>query len=544
MDCFFAEQRENGRRSMMPIKNDAVNILVVDDLPEKLLTLEIVLEELGENVVTARSGAEALRRLLEQEFAVILLDVNMPDMDGFETAMMIRRHKKFAQTPIIFITGLVDEILTNKAYSLGAVDYILSPVVPEILRTKVRVFVELFRKTEQIKRHAEERVALAHEQAARVSAEAENRRKDEFLAILSHELRNPLAPIRNALQILSTGALEDPELAEARDVMLRQVHQLASMVDDLLDVFKITHHKISLSKEHVELTRAIRLMTEDHRSGLEGAGLRLRLELPDEPVWVLGDRVRLAQVVTNLLHNAAKFTNPGDQITVHLEADRDRQRAALTVRDTGIGIAPEHLPHIFDSFNQADRGLERERGGLGLGLALVRGFVELHGGRVQAESAGLGQGAELTISLPLSKEPKSPVRTLPNVVSISTGTHLRILIVEDNRDTAKTLLVLLKRYGHEVIMVHSGLSGVETARQWRPDVVLCDLGLPELDGYEVARTLRHDPVTAGARLIAVSGYGQEEDRLRSNQAGFDLHLTKPVDPLELQQLLSVMKVGP
>src|SRR5262245_16397761 len=318
----------------------ALNILVVDDLPDKLLALETILEGLG-SVVTARSGEEALRRLLEQEFAVILLDVNMPGMDGFETAALVRQHRRAANTPIIFITAFADEMLTAQGYSLGAVDYILSPVVPEILRTKVKVFVDLFEKTEQVKRHAEERIALAREQAARLAAEEASRRKDEFLAMLSHELRNPLAPIRNALHLLRLSHVEDPAVIEARDVIDRQVQQLARLVDDLLDVFRITHRKITLHREALDLAQLVRLTAEDHRSGLESARLHLTMELPEDPVWVLADRTRLAQVLSNLLHNAIKFTNAGGQVTVCIDSHAETERVIVTVSDTGIGIAPE-----------------------------------------------------------------------------------------------------------------------------------------------------------------------------------------------------------
>jgi signal transduction histidine kinase len=523
-------------------RKDPVNILVVDDVPDKLLALETVLEGLGENVVQARSGREALRYLLEQDFAVILLDVNMPEMDGFETAAMLRGHKRCANTPIIFITAFADEMLTAQGYSLGAVDYILSPVVPTILRTKVGVFVDLFRKTEQVKRHAEERVALAREQAARAAAEEANRRKDAFLAVLSHELRNPLAPIRNALHILRLSSLVDPEAREARNVLERQVGQLAGIVDDLLDVFRITHDKIVLRKEALDLAYLVRVTVEDHRSGIEGNHRVLTLELPAGSVWVLADRMRLSQVLTNLLNNAAKFTNAGDQIHVQVAANAQEQKVVVTFRDTGVGIAPDVLPSVFDTFAQAEQGMDRRHGGLGLGLALVKGLVELHGGEVKASSPGLGGGAELSFWLPLSSKPQGVVNVPPAVLpSLNT---LRIVIIEDNQDTAKTLRVLLTRYGHEVEMAHTGPAGVEAVRKWRPNVVLCDLGLPEMDGYEVARVLRRDPETASIRLIAVSGYGQEEDRRRSEEAGFDLHLTKPIDPVELQRLLAILKVGP
>jgi signal transduction histidine kinase len=489
-------------------QDDAVNILVVDDLPEKLFALETALDALGENIVTARSGPETLRSLLDRDFAVILLDVNMPELDGFETAQMIRRHPRFARTPIIFITAYVDELLAAKAYSLGAVDYILSPVVPEILRTKVGVFVDLFRKTEQVKRHAAETVALAKEQAARASAEEANRRKDEFLAVLSHELRNPLAPMRNALEILSSGTLEQPDLREAREVLLRQFQLLSRMVDDLLDVFKITYRKIRLAKGPVYLARLIRLMACDHRCGLQAEHVELIYDLPEEPVFVLGDRVRLAQIFANVLHNAAKFTKAGDTVTIRLTRDLPRQRAIVSIIDTGIGIAPEHLAHIFDSFGQVDQGLDRSRGGLGLGLTLVRGFVELHGGEIQVSSPGLGKGTQMTISLPMARkqEFQKEADALPPASQLSK--KLRVLVVEDNQDTARTLNVLLARSGHDVILAYTGVNAITTAKEWRPDVVLCDLGLPQMDGYEVAQALRGDSGTAGVRLIAVSGYGQ------------------------------------
>jgi signal transduction histidine kinase/DNA-binding response OmpR family regulator len=700
--------------------DDKVNILLVDDLPEKLIALEAILDDLGQNVVTARSGREALRRLMEREFAVILLDVNMPDMDGFETAALIRQHKRCAQTPIIFVTAFGDDMLATQGYSLGAVDYILSPVVPQILRTKVGVFVELFRKTEQVRRHAEEHIALEREQAARAATEAANqrlaflaeastklassldsefiaralarlvvpfladvgivvlpdensgawhveqcwtdpsgdvctcaasqpselpgelvdavrrvlntgkpeilpdvsswqsterngkvshstsvqfaldsvavlplsahdhtrgalalglgrsgrrytttdlalaedlgsraavafenarlyqsvqeadRRKNEFLAMLSHELRNPLAPIYSALHILRMSGPDDPERLEAQDLIERQVRHLTSIVDGLLDVFRITHQKITLHKEPLDLVQAVSRAVEDHRCSLEDHGLTLGFAMPREPVWVMADPTRISQVLSNLLHNAAKFTNPGGQVTVRLVADAAEKRATVSVRDSGIGIAPEMLPHMFETFAQADNSLDRSRGGLGLGLALVKGIVDLHDGGIHASSAGLNQGADIGFWLPLYEKPrplaKSKSRTTP------TAESLRILLVEDNRDTARMLRLLLTRDGHEVAVAHTGVAGLETARSWRPDVLLCDLGLPEMDGYQVARALRDDPASAPPHLIAVSGYGQEADRRRSKEAGFDLHLTKPLDPTELRKLLGVLRV--
>jgi PAS domain S-box-containing protein len=365
------------------------------------------------------------------------------------------------------------------------------------------------------------------------------RRKDEFLAILSHELRNPLTPLRNALEIMRLCALEDPALVEARDVMERQVRQLTRLVDDLLDVFRISHRKMLLRKDRLDLMRLVELAAVDHRGALEAAGLALELDLPGQPVWVMGDSTRLAQVVGNLLHNAVKFTDRGGRVTVRVVPDDGHGRAAVQVCDTGVGIPPEVLPKLFDTFAQAPHNRHRSRGGLGLGLALVKGLVELQGGEVAASSAGEGRGAEFTLWLPLASDTRPAQGALP--CSGADGARLRILIVEDNPDAARTLQVLLTRYGHEVTATHTGPEGVEAARRGRPDVVLCDLDLPGLSGFDVARTLRADPTTAAARLLAVSGLGQEDDRRHAYQAGFDLHLTKPVDPSELQQVLTAVR---
>jgi PAS domain S-box-containing protein len=364
---------------------------------------------------------------------------------------------------------------------------------------------------------------------------AANRRKDEFLAMLSHELRNPLAPIRNALHIMQISPADDASLEEARNVLERQVRLMTVMIDDLLDISRLSRHQIMLRIELVDLRKLVRDMVEDHRKHLEQSGLAVQLEVPDAPVWITGDGTRLSQVLINLLHNAAKFSNFGDSIFVRLVVTGEQPRATVTVRDTGAGIPAEMLPHVFDAFSQVEQNLDRRHGGLGLGLALAKGIVELHGGEVQATSPGPDCGAEFTISLPLDTAAKPAV---PNVHRApSSAKPLRVLIVEDNRDAAKTLGTLLRRYGHDVKLAHSGTSAVATAKQWGPDVVLCDLGLPEMDGYEVASILRQEPALAAARLIAISGYGDDEDRQRSRAAGFELHLIKPVDPAELQRLL-------
>jgi PAS domain S-box-containing protein len=369
-----------------------------------------------------------------------------------------------------------------------------------------------------------------------------DQRKDEFLAMLAHELRNPLAPIRNAAQILKQLGPPDPPLVRAREIIERQVIHQARLVDDLLDVSRITQGKIDLRRERLDLTALVRDTAEDRRSDLEAAGLTLSLEGVTEPVWVEGDPVRLTQVVGNLLHNAQKFTNPGGGVTVRVAIPPGGEQVAVTVADTGIGIGSELLPHVFETFAQGERTLDRSQGGLGLGLALVKGLVELHGGEVRAESAGPGRGAAFTLLLPtVAVDTTTETAAAPTSSEQAAPPHpLRILVVEDNRDAAETLRDLLELRGYTVQVAYSGPAALELGPQFQPEVLLCDLGLPEIDGYQVAKALRRDPTTTAARMIAISGYGQEEDRRRSQEAGFDRHLTKPVDFDELTALLDAL----
>jgi CheY-like chemotaxis protein len=322
-----------------------------------------------------------------------------------------------------------------------------------------------------------------------------------------------------------------------REIIERQTIHQARLLDDLLDVSRITRGKILLRPERLDLARLVRDATEDCRSLLEEGGVAFTLKLPEEPVWVEGDPTRLAQVMSNLLQNAVKFTDRGGHVTVRLAVDAigGAGRATVTIRDTGIGIEPEMLPRVFEAFAQADRSLDRSRGGLGLGLAMVKGLVELHGGEVRADSVGVGYGTEITLLLPVAPAPRSTEK-VPAPAAGPAG-PLRVLIVEDNRDGAETLRELLELSGHTVEVAYSGRDAVQAAQQFQPDVVLCDLGLPGMDGYQVAAALRQSPATANVRLIALSGYGQEEDLWRSAEAGFNLHLTKPVDFPELERLL-------
>lgn len=688
------------------MRNDEkVNILVVDDLPEKILVIETILEGLGQNVVTALSGREALRRLLDWEFAVILLDVNMPDMDGFETAAMIRRRKQTAHTPIIFLTAIGDEMHTAQGYSLGAVDYILSPVVPEILRTKVGVFVDLYRKTRQVELQAEERVALARAQAARAAAEdatrrssflAEasavlvgsleydatlralarqtvpflgdfcavtmtedhgggvrtevawvdepggtvheraidgpvpdlalgavvrrvtrtgepellryletrsptpgkeqaprnipplhsalvvplqargrtlgilsvalgvsgrnytaddlalardlagraalaidnarlyrdiqdgDRRKNEFLAMLAHELRNPLAPIRNAVQVLRKLDLRDDDLHWANDVITRQVEQMVRLVDDLLDISRITGGKIQLQREPVDIATVIARAVETSRPLIDARRHELSVTLPCEPLIVDADKVRLAQVLANLLNNAAKYTSDGGQIWLNVECAPDE--VVFRVRDSGIGISKEMLSSVFDLFTQANHSLDRSQGGLGIGLTLVRRLVELHGGAVQALSDGANRGSEFVIRLPILAERfVAGVPTNGQRHDNSERPTRRVFVVDDNEDSSRSLARLLRMNGHDVRIALDGPSALAELAEFTPDVVLLDIGLPGMDGFEVARAIRRMPGGDQVTLVALTGYGQDDDRRRSREAGFNQHMIKPID---------------
>ena len=369
-----------------------------------------------------------------------------------------------------------------------------------------------------------------------------DRRKDEFLAMLAHELRNPLAPIRNAAEVLRRTGGADPYLEQARSMIERQVAHMARLVDDLLDVSRISRSKILLRKERLDLAHLVRATAEDHRSLLEGAGLALTLDLPPEPVWLLGDPTRLSQVLGNLLQNAGKFTNPGGRVSVYLTRDPGGL-AVLAVEDTGIGLEPDILARLFQPFSQADRSLDRSRGGLGLGLALVKGLVDLHGGSVEAASGGTGKGSRFTVRLPVAEE-EVPVAP-PELAAPAAARSLSILVVEDNRDAAESLQMLLELSGHRVTVAHTGQAGLEAALRVRPDMALCDIGLPGgMDGYALARALRAAPETAGIVLIALTGYGQEEDKRQAREAGYDQHMTKPVDPVALMNLLKTLGVPP
>ena len=559
-----------------------VNILLVDDQPARLLTYQSVLDELGQNLVTARSGVEALEKLMRDEFAVVLLDVSMPGMDGFETAHLIHTHPRYERTPIIFVTGVhITELDRLNGYKLGAVDYVSIPVVPEILRSKVAVLVELYLKRRELRQlnssltEANARLAQANEtlqaekarelealnttlQRANAELERANRsllievaersraeralkdadqKKDEFLALLAHELRNPLAPLLNAVELMRLQP-RDPQLGWARDVIERQVNYLTRLVDDLLDVSRITRGQITLDRQPLELAVLIERAIEMAQPLMQQRDQQITVEIPDRTLRVNGDQVRLVQAFGNVLGNAVKYADPGGHIEV--SAHRRGGAAVVQVRDDGIGIPADQMGRIFELFTRVEHGPDRPQSGLGIGLALVRRLVEMHGGTVTAHSEGAGAGSEFVIRLPLLREsalpekeprPAEPMAAAPAVPR-------RILIADDNVDALDSTARLLQHGGHEVFSATDGSLALQAAERHLPEIVLLDIGMPVLDGYEVARRIRAAPWGRGLTLVAITGWGQESDRRRSQEAGFDSHLVKPVDPGALAALLA------
>jgi len=393
----------------------------------------------------------------------------------------------------------------------------------------------------KIARDISERRVLEDALVARAEELAQaDRSKDEFLAMLAHELRNPLAPLRNAAEIFRTPGADAAECAEAQGIMARQIENMTRMLDDLLDVSRITAGKIELRRRPAALAEILAAAASVARPGITARSQELALSLPAEPIFLNADATRLEQVFGNLLTNACKYSYTGSHITVSAEraAGMEPPEAIIRVRDDGMGIAPELLPHIFDLFVQSTRSLDREHGGLGIGLTLVRRLVQLHGGSVEARSEGLSFGSEFTVRLPILA---GPVAAPSSPAPVARETPRRILIVDDNEDSTRSMAIIQKRRGHETRTAFTGPDAVTAAAEFLPEVVLLDIGLPGMDGYEVARRLRAMPALAGAFLVAMSGYGSDEDRAKANLAGFDFYMVKPVDLDHLRELLRSRK---
>lgn len=549
-----------------------VNILVVDDRDENLMAVEAVLNDPGYRLVRARSGREALKEVLDQDFALILLDVVMPGVDGYETATLIRERPRSRQTPIIFLTANdwgAQHVF--RGYTVGAVDYLVKPVPGDVLRSKVAVFVELFNRQEALrvaqdelektiaertrelaqanvalsaeveerKKIEKERVLLLkREQAARLEAERANRLKDEFLATLSHELRTPLNAIMGWAHVLGQSTQDRETVSRAAQVIRQNAASQSQLIDDILDVSRIVGGKLVLETTLVKVHKVI----EDAIDSLAPAATAKSIQVVrtlDRELNVIGDGDRLQQVVWNLVSNALKFTPKGGRVEVMLQSAEDD--AEIVVSDTGIGIAPEFLPFVFDRFRQADSSMSRRHSGLGLGMAIVRHLVELHGGTVSVESSGENQGT--TFRLRLSRHSgavpgvqASPLNRTTEAVADAELEHLHgvhILIVEDDADSRNVLAVLLQRLGALVEAVASAKEAFDRVSHRRPDVLVSDIGMPDEDGYSLMRRVRQMGGDRRLPAIALTAYARTQDAEEAIASGYDRHLPKPVAPADL-----------
>ncbi len=513
----------------MPYRNiEPVNFLLVDDLEENLISLEALLRHDDVNILKAHSGPEALELLLKHDIGLALLDVQMPEMDGFELAELMRGSERTSKVPIIFLTaGSVDRNRRFRGYETGAVDFIQKPIEPDILRSKAQVFYNLRRQQRMI-----ELQMVALEQRSEALREADIQ-KDQFIAMLAHELRNPLAPIKNGLEIL--GRNPDPEkAANILDMMDRQVNHLIRLIDDLLDVSRITHNKIDLRRSVITAQSAIHSAVETATPQIEAAGHRFNLVVPDEDIWIDADPTRIAQILGNLINNAVKYTPAGGRIFLSLRLENGH--AVVSVTDNGLGIDEDMLPKVFELFAQVSPSSATSQGGLGIGLALVKRLVEMHGGTISVESPGLGHGSTFIVRLPVTA---APAKVAERAKSDEKREHppLKILTVDDNIPSAQTIGWMLEMIGHKQMTAHTGKDALEIARSAAPDVVLLDIGLPDISGYDVCRELRKDPRFEHTTFIAQTGWGQEKDKQKALEAGFNYHLVKPVNLNQLKELL-------
>ena len=549
---------------------DPVNILLVDDQPARLLAYRVILGSLNENLVEASSGTEALALLMTREFALILLDVNMPDMDGFEAASLIHQHPRFEKTPIIFVTAInVSDMDRIRGYTLGAVDYVMVPIIPEILRSKVTVLAELYRKRRDLEL-ANAHLAAANEslrieksrelevlneslrlaniqlehrnlQLQREGAEREraqqrlieqDRRKDEFLAMLAHELRNPIASLANAINVFKLGAVRIDPLHEA---MQRQLGLLVRLIDDLIDAARISSGKLTLRKAPTTLRAIIESAVETVTPLLDAGTHPLDVQQPAEDIGLDADAERLSQVFSNLLSNAVKYSDIGSPIEIAARATDDS--VEISFIDHGIGLGDDQQERIFELFTQVDTAVERARGGLGIGLALARRIVEMHEGQLSVESPGLGRGSCFVVRLPRTDLGEIPMpSSIPATANAQSGGQCRVLVVDDNQDAADTLAMMLQLLGHQAHCIYDPRAVVDAVDAFVPDIVFLDIGMPGLSGYDVARNLRAHPGGDSLILVAVTGWGQPEDRRRTAENGFDHHLVKPADLAEIQRI--------
>jgi signal transduction histidine kinase/ActR/RegA family two-component response regulator len=515
-----------------------LRLLHLEDSP---LDAELILATLAAggidcDVHRVQTRADFEAALADGCYDLILADYSLPAFDGI-TALRIA-HARCPGTPFLFVSGALGEELAIETLKNGATDYVLKQRLERLVPSVRRALREAEERAER--KRLQEALRQRAEQLAEI-----DRRKDEFLAMLAHELRNPLAPIRNALQILRLRDVADPLVRQARDIIDRQVQQMTRLVDDLLDVARISRGKIRLRKERVELRKVVNLAVETTRPFIDKRQHQLTVSLPPEPLWLEADPVRLEQILANLLNNAAKYTDPGGRIWLTAERVRGTRDAAedvvLRVRDNGIGIPPEMRARIFEAFAQADQSLDRSQGGLGIGLTLVRLLAELHGGAVEVHSEGAGKGSQFTVRLPLDAR-EAPAAAHRSAVNAAQSLRpRRVLVVDDNQDGAESLGMMLRLWGHEAYLAFDGPGALRAVEEYRPEAVFMDIGLPEMDGYQVAKRLRERYDPQRLVLVALTGYGQDEDRRRSSEAGFNYHLVKPVDLGALETILDSLR---
>jgi signal transduction histidine kinase len=538
-------------------RKSPVNILLVDDQPAKLLSYEAILGVLGENLLPATSGKEALERLLRHDIAVVLIDVCMPDMDGFELASMIRNHPRFQRTAIILVSSvMVEDVDRLRGYDSGAVDYVSVPVVPAILRAKVAIFAELFRKTEELRllnqelerrvaqRTAEIEALLKNTEQARREAEEANRLKDEFLAILSHELRTPLNAITGWAHMLSAGGLDSATQVKAVESINRNALLQKRLIGDLLDVSRIVSGRLRLDVTAVEIASVIQGALDGVRPAAEAKGIQLDAFVENDIGTLAGDPARLQQVASNLLSNAIKFAPVKG--TVELRLEKAGSNVELTVLDNGPGIPPEMFPYIFERFRQGNSSTSRPQKGLGLGLAIVRHLVEMHGGHVQARNGNDGSGAVFTVSLPMASSlvpaisgtQAAQALTLEGPASMLYAHSLkeiRVLVVDDDPDAREVVAAALERSAAEVVVAASAGEALGILERERPDVLVADIEMPAEDGYSLIRKVRALPQERGGQTpaVALTAYASPIHREKLLEAGFDRHVAKPVHPPDL-----------
>lgn len=531
-----------------------VNILLVDDQPGKLLSYEAILESLGENIIRANSGKQALALLLRHEIAVVLMDVCMPELDGFDLAAMIRSHPRFQKTAILLVSGvLVEDLDRLKGYDSGALDYISVPIIPGLLRAKVAVFADLYRKTkalEDVNLELERRVAerTAEAESARREAELANQLKDEFLAMLSHELRTPLNAISGWAHMLLNGGLDANTQHKAVETINRNAMLQARLISDLLDVSRIVSGRLRLDLRLINLPLVVQAAIDAIRP--EAAAKRIELDAVIQDIDpIAGDATRLQQVVSNLLSNAIKFT-PADG-HVHVRLEKVGEQVELEVKDDGPGMPAEFLPHIFERFRQGDSSTTRMHQGLGLGLAIVRRLVQMHGGSVEAMNRQDKSGAIFKATLPISasllQTPVDPAKSPAALASVPAGLETegslkttRVLVVDDEPDAREMVAALLEQRGADVMVADSVRQALALFERERPHLLVADIEMPGEDGYSLIRKIRNLPLGRGGRTpaIALTAYASTPDRMRLLDAGFNVHLPKPVQPAELIEVLT------